>query len=99
MGRAIFVVTGQCQQPDMLLLDRTHVEAMLSGLLSPQDLFTELVDRASYRGEVRVPLTDLVVPRDTPALPGLAAGSQGACPAPKARLWIIGRRALQRDQT
>lgn len=33
------------QQPDMLLLDRTHLEAMLSGLLSPHDLFTELVDR------------------------------------------------------
>jgi Restriction endonuclease len=62
------------QQPDMLLLDRTHFEAMLSGLLSPHELFTELVDRASYRGEVYVPLTNLVVPHDTPPLPGLAAG-------------------------
>ena len=40
------IVRGQ--QPDMLLLDRTHLEAMLSGLRSPADLFTELMDRASY---------------------------------------------------
>jgi hypothetical protein len=53
------------QQPDMLLLDRTHLEVMLSGLLSPHDLFTELMDRASYRGDVYVQLTDLVVPHDT----------------------------------
>ena len=30
------IVRGQ--QPDMLLLDRTHLEAMLSGLRSPADL-------------------------------------------------------------
>ena len=40
------------QQPDILLLDRSHLEAMLSGLFSPADLFTGLLDRASYRGEV-----------------------------------------------
>lgn len=65
----------QGQQPDMLLLDRTHLEAMLSGLLSPPDLFTELVDRASYRGEVQVPLTELLVPNSTPPLPVLQVGS------------------------
>jgi hypothetical protein len=70
------------QQPDMLLLDRTHLEAMLSGLLSPHDLFTELVDRASYRGEVYVQLTDLVVPHDTPSLPALALGSPPDHPVP-----------------
>lgn len=63
------------QQPDMLLLDRTHLEALLSGLLSPADLFTELTDRASYRGEIRVPLTDLLVPKDQPAPPVLGPGS------------------------
>jgi hypothetical protein len=41
----------QGQQPDTLLLDRTHLEAMLSDLFSPADLFTELVDHALYRGE------------------------------------------------
>lgn len=70
------------QQPDILLLDRTHLEAMLSGLLSPHDLFTELMDRASYRGDVYVQLTDLVVPNDTPSLPALALGSPLDHPVP-----------------
>jgi hypothetical protein len=63
------------QQPDMLLLDRTHLEAMLSGLFSPADLFTELTDRASYRGEVQVPLTELLVSKDQPVLPALRPGA------------------------
>lgn len=63
------------QQPDMLLVDRSHLEAMLSGLFSPADLFTELVDRASYRGEVYAGLADLVMPPDVAALPALALGS------------------------
>jgi hypothetical protein len=63
------------QQPDMLLVDRSHLEAMLSGLFSPADLFTELVDRASYRGEVYAGLAGLVVPPDDAALPALALGS------------------------
>jgi Holliday junction resolvase-like predicted endonuclease len=66
------IVRGQ--QPDMLLLDRTHLEAMLSGLRSPADLFTELMDRASYCGEVQVPLTDLVVTKDRPMPPVLRLG-------------------------
>lgn len=52
----------------MLLLDRMHLEAMRSGLLSPADLFTELMDRASYRGKVRVALTGLLVPKSQPVL-------------------------------
>lgn len=69
------------QQPDMLLLDRTHLEAMLSGLRSPAGLFTELMDRASYRGEVQVPLTDLVVAQDRPVLPVLRLGGpDGSAP-------------------
>jgi hypothetical protein len=43
------------QQPDTFLLDRTHLEAMLSGLYSPGDLFARLLDRASYHGEVYTP--------------------------------------------
>jgi hypothetical protein len=64
----------QGQQPDMLLLGREHLEAMLSGLFSPADLITELVDRASYRGEVWVPLTDLLLPKAQSALPVLRLG-------------------------
>lgn len=63
------------QQPDMLLLGRTHFEAMLSGLLSPDDLFTELVDQASYRSEVYVALEDLVAPPDSAPPPALVLGS------------------------
>jgi hypothetical protein len=70
------------QQPDMLLLDWTHFEAMLSGLLSPNDLFTELVDQASYRGQVHVALKDLIVPAEVPALPMLALGQPTDCPVP-----------------
>lgn len=69
------IVTGT--QPDTLLLDRTHLEAMLSGLLSPHDLLTELVDRAAYRGELYVPLGDLIVPDKVGELPGLAPGAPG----------------------
>src|SRR5258708_34284156 len=70
------------QQPDMLLLDRTHFEAMLSGLLSPRDLFTKLIDRASYRGELFVALKDLIVPPEVPALPEVALGGPVDHPAP-----------------
>lgn len=63
------------QQPDILLLDRSHLEAMLSGLFSPADLFTGLLDRASYRGEVQVPLTGLLMPDDRSPLPALTISS------------------------
>ena len=70
------------QQPDMLLLERAHLEAMLSGLLSPRDLITRLIDRASYRGEFFVPLKDLIVPTETPPLPAVALGSPADHPVP-----------------
>jgi len=66
------------QQPDIQLLDRSHLEAMLSGLFSPADLFTGLLDRASYRGEVQVPLTGLLVPDDRSPLPALTISSPAA---------------------
>jgi hypothetical protein len=64
------------QQPGMLLVDRDHLEAMLSGLFSPADLFTELVDRASYRGEVYAGLAERAVPPEVAARPALALASQ-----------------------
>jgi hypothetical protein len=63
------------RQPDMLLLDQTHLEGILSGLFSPSDLFTELLDRASYRGQLRVAITDLLVPKKAPPLPRLVFGN------------------------
>ena len=68
------------QPSDTLLLDRTHLEAMLSGLLSPSDLFTELVDRASYRGDVYVAFKELIVPHDDALLPVLEPGGPARRP-------------------
>jgi hypothetical protein len=48
---------------------------MLSGLFSPADLFTGLLDRASCRGEVQVPLTGLLLPDDRSPLPALTISS------------------------
>jgi Restriction endonuclease len=70
------------QQPDMILLDRSHLEAVLSGLLSPNDLLTELVDQASYRGDFSVALGDLIVPEEQPALPALSLGAEPGHPVP-----------------
>lgn len=42
---------------------------------SPADLFTRLLDRASYRGEVQVPLTGLLMPDDRSPLPALIISS------------------------
>jgi len=64
------------QQPDMLLLDRTHLEAMLSGLFSPGDLLAALLDRASYCGEVWTPVGNLLVRGNVAPLPTLALGRQ-----------------------
>ena len=70
------------QQPDLLLLDRTHFEAILSGLFSPQDLFTELLDHASYRGDVCAAMRDLIVPAGAAAPPELALGEPTGYPVP-----------------
>jgi hypothetical protein len=61
---------------------RVRLASTVSGLLSPNDLLTELVDRASYRGEVYVALKDLLVPPGEPALPALALGPEPDHPVP-----------------
>jgi len=48
------------QQPEVLLLDRSHFEAMLSGLMAPDQLLQAVVRQASRRGGVYVPLADVV---------------------------------------
>ena len=47
-------------QPEVLLLDRSHFEAMLSGLLPPQDLLAALVRLVARHGGVQAPLTTLL---------------------------------------
>jgi len=51
-------------QLEMLLFDRSHFEAMLSGLVPPQELIQLAHDRAAFRGEAYASLFTLLVPRD-----------------------------------
>src|SRR5262249_31976088 len=46
----------------VLLLDRSHVEAMVSGLVPPKELLDLALDHAAYKGEAYVPLLDLLAP-------------------------------------
>ena len=61
------------QQPEVLLLDRSHFEAMLSGLIHPEALLTALVQRASHRGGVYMPLADVLLPECPPDPPGVTS--------------------------
>jgi hypothetical protein len=47
------------EQLAVLCLSRDHVEAMLSGFIPPDELLSELVTKASLRGEAYVPLSSL----------------------------------------
>jgi hypothetical protein len=48
--------------PEIILLDRTHIEAMLTGLLGPERFFHHLVFWTSRRGGSSVRLRDLLEP-------------------------------------
>jgi Holliday junction resolvase-like predicted endonuclease len=45
---------------EMLLIDRRHLEAMISGIVPPAELFHLLVDKASYEGRPYYSLEDLL---------------------------------------
>jgi hypothetical protein len=57
---------------EILLLDRSHWEAMLSGLVPPEELLTLMHDRASFYGEAYTPLSKLLTP--TSAIPNISFG-------------------------
>jgi hypothetical protein len=57
------------QQPEVLLLDRSHFEAMLSGLMAPDQLLQAVVRQASRRGGVYVALADVLLPERPPEPP------------------------------
>ena len=46
----------------MLLLDRMHVEAMLTGMVPPDELFELALEQAAYTGQWYVPLLALLAP-------------------------------------
>ena len=48
------------QRLELLLLDRSHWEAMLSGLVPPQELLTLARDHAAFRGGAFAPLATLL---------------------------------------
>ena len=56
------------QRSEVLLLDRQHVEAMLSGVVSPLELFDALLDHAFYTGRPYAPIEELLAARPSPAL-------------------------------
>lgn len=51
---------------EVLLLDRRHFEAMLSGFSPPQELLNLMHDRAAFRGEAYTPLYTLLTTHDAP---------------------------------
>ncbi|MCM4082336.1 DNA cytosine methyltransferase [Paractinoplanes hotanensis] len=66
------------EQLQVLLMDATHFEAMLSGLVPPKELFTQLHDRASFYGEPYVPLLTLIGSSEDP--PSVAFGTPDMMP-------------------
>jgi Holliday junction resolvase-like predicted endonuclease len=54
---------------EVLLLDRSHLEAMISGIVPPTELFGLLVDKASYEGHPYYSLEELLPqPADEPVV-------------------------------
>ncbi len=53
----------------VLLLDRSHLEAMISGLVPPDELLNLALDHASFRGEAHVALLELLA--STASTPGV----------------------------
>lgn len=51
---------------EVLLLDGSHVEAMLSGFMPPNELLERLVDHAAFTGSCHVSVKDLLSSRDDP---------------------------------
>lgn len=51
---------------EVLLLDSSHFEAMLSGFVPPVELMEAVIDYASYRGDAYVDLNSLLADRTSP---------------------------------
>lgn len=73
------------QQPEVLLLDRSHFEAMLFGLITPDELLERLTTHVTRRGGVYVPLEDLLVANAPAPPPAFTVASGDAEPKPLIR--------------
>lgn len=64
---------------EVLLLDRQHFEAMLSGFVPPQELLKLVHDRAAFRGDAHSPLLTLLATSGAPPVPSFdsAGGLDG----------------------
>lgn len=62
---------------EVVLMDHTHVEAMLSGLVPPEEMMGRILDFASFEGRPYVPLRKLIGPEDNDE-PSVAFGASGA---------------------
>ncbi|MFD0344929.1 restriction endonuclease [Kitasatospora aburaviensis] len=74
------------RRQDILLLDITHIEALLCGLLSPYDLLHLLYAETAAAGNRLVPLADILVPsHDDPGpAPCCARSAKRSC---RGRSW------------
>lgn len=61
---------------EVILLDRLHVEAMITGFCPPTELINLLLDRAHFYGDPTATL-DSIVLREPQSVPRLALGSEG----------------------
>jgi hypothetical protein len=62
------------EQNSILLFDANHVEAMVSGLASPQELISAALDEAGSTGRFYVTIPDLIGPHDAPSVPHVQFG-------------------------
>jgi len=58
---------------EVLLLDAAHFEAMLAGLVPPEEMLTLLHDRAAFHGEAYTPLAALLATAGLPLARGVLA--------------------------
>jgi hypothetical protein len=74
---------------DVLLIDQTHWEAMLCGLVPPPEMLDLITDAASFQGRAYTPLAELLRSPDSPpkvvSLDGAATGTATLRTAPEAR--------------
>ncbi len=67
---------GDGQRLELLLLDRTHWEAMLSGLVPPQELLSLARDHAAFQGDAYAPLHKLLASQARPSSVDFNASAQ-----------------------
>lgn len=69
------------KQLSLVLMDRSHIEALLSGVLDPIELIDGMVDYASFMGEPTAPVSELISGEPNRAAEDVVSfGSADGCP-------------------